>query len=213
MGETIFTWIWKLANVPFAGRWLLLVLFGLRALARCALGYFYGITMAAGIEFYSSRVVLNKHRELADIVKNTKTGIFVFSVRGDSVINSVPTPENYIKKFLLPNPASDSFVNFEQSVKNSGLFASSVKSVTKKAQEKEIPVRWYPEFVGYSLLIGDRNEDNAWVHLEFVLPCTYHLDRPSLTIRKKQQPIAFEHFARAFDEMWDKGEEPDDSTY
>jgi hypothetical protein len=208
MGESISAWIWWLANVPSAGRWFFLVILGIRAASRWVLGKFYGITMAAGLELYPERQALDKHSDLEESFKNTES-VEAYSVIGFTLINKLSHPERYIKKLLLPNPDCNSLINLETTTNRKGHFTSTIKTVTKSALDRKIPIKWYREFIGYSFLIVDRNKDNGWLHVEFVLPhTTNHLSRPSIRVRKNKQLKIFNHFVQAFDDMWDASEKP-----
>ena len=208
MGDTIFSWIWLFANAPFAGRWFFVVIFGLRAISRWMLGQYYGITMTSGIEIYPERRALNKCSDLENILKNTET-VEVYSITGLSFINIISNPERYIKKLLLPDPDCDSLKNLESTTKREDHFSPIIRSVTESAKTRKIDVKWYSEFIGYSFYIVDRNKDDGWLHVEFVLPHTIdHLERPSMRIKKNKQKEIFSHFVKAFDDMWDDAKKP-----
>jgi len=208
MGEAIFNRIWWLANVPFVGRWFLLVACGIRGAARLVLGKYYGITVTTGIEFCPERRTLDKYSDIEDILKDTET-VFAFSVRGDKLITGLAHPERHIKKLLLPNPKCNSLKNLEVTTNRDGALSDSIKSVSKSAISKGINTRWYSEFVGYSLLIVEPNKSSGWLRVEWVLPYSVeHKNRPSIKIKKIEQPKAFEHFLETFNNMWDNAEEP-----
>ena len=213
MVDTLFSWLWYLANVPFARFWVLFVIFGLRALARGAVGRFYGITVAKGIELYPERRLLDKHSNLEELFKKADS-IEACSVIGFTLINRLSHPERHIKKLLLPNPDCHSLKNLETTTQRKDHFTSTIYTVTKSALERKIPVKWYKEFIGYSFLIVNRNRNDGWLHVEFVLPhTTEHLDRPSMRIRKSEQPKIFNHFVQAFDEMWEASDKPSVTTW
>lgn len=178
-------------------------------LCRWILRWKVGLVMAGGITFYPERRILDKARDIAKVLRGVDTA-YAFSVRGDKLVNGVANSERHIKKLLLPDPNASSLKNLELSTNREGAFSESIRAVSSAAGNKGIPVRWYPEFIGYSLLIVEPHSDSGWLSVEWVLPySTEHADRPSITISKKKQPKAFQHFLQTFEKMWDAAKSAD----
>jgi len=213
MGEQFFNLVWNTATIPFARWGVLVVVTGIRSLARFLLGKYYGITVTTGIEIYPERRVLNKYSDLENKLKNTET-VEVYSITGLTFINIISNPERYIKKLLLPDPDCDSLKNLESTTNREDHFSPIIRNVTESAKARKIDVKWYSEFIGYSFYIVDRNKDDGWLHVEFVLPHTIdHLKRPSMRIKKNKQKEIFSHFVKAFDDMWDDAIKPSETEH
>jgi len=210
MGEQFFNWVWNTANIPFARWGILAVITGLRALCRGILSKYYGINIMPGLTIYPERRLLDKYTDLEETLKMAEI-IEAYSIIGFNLMNKVTRPERYVKKLLLPRPDCNSLKNLEDTTSREGNFTPTIKTSTQIAIKNKIPVRWYPEFIGYSYYIANRNKDNGWVHVEYVLPHTSdHLKRPSMRINKKEYPKIFNYYVEAFDEMWSNAYTPTD---
>ena len=91
--EAIFNILLWLANIPFGWRFFLLVILGLRAAARWALGQFYGITVTTGIVFFPERRALDNYDTLEKILKDSES-VEAFSVIGVKLTNNIPVVES-----------------------------------------------------------------------------------------------------------------------
>jgi hypothetical protein len=116
-----------------------------------------------------------------------------------------------IKKLILPNPNASSTRNFQKANKAGTDFCNMILTTTRVARERNIPIRWYPEFIGTSWWIADRDKESAFVHFELILPESTGRDRPSFRIYRWQDEDAYDEHCRIFDELWDASKPLSDS--
>lgn len=162
---------------------------------------------ARGLKFYQDRTVLERESTLFERYTKLNT-IDVICIPGTSILNCITTGSNKVDRLILPNPNCDSLAYFDNSYEPKFQLKSFIETNTKRAKEHHVDIRWSPEFIGYSILIADKHEYDAWVHIEYVLPYSDPQKRPSITIFKKNHPGVFAHFLNAFDKIWDKLKPP-----
>jgi hypothetical protein len=115
-----------------------------------------------------------------------------------------------IQKLIFPDPDCDSTIRFQNSVSRQthADLCHNIKQSTKTALEKNIPVKWYPGFIGSSWWIGDRDKDSAFIHFEILMPYSESRKRPSMRIYRWQSEEAYTEHCRVFDELWDGSRVP-----
>ena len=165
-----------------------------------------GIT---GVEFYPNRRSLDRIRSLTEALERVDEA-HVFWIVGRKQFQAGEGLEK-IKRLILPHPDSSSIKTFEAALPDQMELRNQLREVTDRAIEQKIPVRWYPEFGGYSWWIADPNGKNAFVHLEMNLPYAHRDRRPSIRIYRKRHSETFAELLRVYEEIWKHSKEPDDA--
>jgi hypothetical protein len=161
--------------------------------------------MTAGFEFYQNRDTLGNMRSWAQLIASAKEldGLFVV---GDTVTRE-QIDLHKVRRMLLPNPQSASVAFFAATMKQPEI-SDIIRRSTKAAQERGIDVKWLDEFVGYSLILLNKNDEDARVHVELVLAPMVASKRPSFTVWKRRFPSVFTEFRSAFDSLWERAKSP-----
>jgi hypothetical protein len=117
---------------------------------------------------------------------------------------------NRIDKIILPDPRSESTKRFQTASEQytDTDFTNIILTSTKTALRRNVAIGWYPDFVGASWWIGDRETPNAFVHFEVVMPYSRSRERPSFRVYRWQDEGIYKEYCDVFDLMWDAAYKP-----
>jgi hypothetical protein len=160
-----------------------------------------------GATFFPSRDALNQSRDFNEFL-GTAEDIDAIFVTGRVFIQDHHDKFRRIKRIIFPNPESASFKFYESHTGETDL-AACIRRATVICREKtRMHVRWAPELIQQSILIGDSDKRTGWVHAEFVLPLSTANSRPSITIRRTRYEALVKSYQEIFDKLWDISIEP-----
>jgi hypothetical protein len=197
----ILDWI-ATAEGNFGALWRFL---GLKRLAEAILARRRKVK-AFGMQFFQDRATLEKERSWTELVDGVEE-IDAMLVVGDMALRERHRLDK-IKRLLLPNPDGAS-VAFYAKATNQDNIPDLIRQATRDAQTQRVKIRWCPEFLGYSLLLLDKNSlSNARVHIEYALPGLKLAYRPSVVMWRRRFPQTFAAFRSAFDDLWEISGEP-----
>lgn len=156
----------------------------------------------SGLEFFPDRETLDRQRGYDKTLGSADNIDAIFATGRKVSVHDVPNIRR-IKRVILPNPHSSSFIFYANSLADHPNLANYVISATKEFQDNlNIEVRWLPEMIHHSILIADSDKASGWVHVEIVLPYSKANTRPSFTLQKNHYEGAVNHFAKIFEKMW-----------
>lgn len=162
----------------------------------------------ADIEVFSDRGELNQSRSLSEQLAKA-SHVHAFWTTGANAFDERKELHR-IERLILPNPDGNYLERYRTSYQSATDLGNSIREVTKEAIKKGIPIRWYDDFIGYSLMIGDPGMDHGWAQIEMAFPCMPKGDHPSVTIAKAAYPKIIANLARMFDRLWDNSKPPVD---
>jgi len=163
-----------------------------------------GRSLRDGVEFYPDRHVLETERPLAATLSGVRN-LQAVLVAGSNLFNRLPSATR-LNRLILPHPDAPGVKRFEQDQPGMAV-AQVIREVTRAAKRQGVQVRWYPNWIGYSILLADISEADGFVHFETVLPFAERTDRPSVTIRRRAYPSVIQSFGKLFDKMWEVSDE------
>lgn len=160
------------------------------------------------IKFFPDRDALDKYRDFNGALGKCEAIDAVFVTARKLIANDYSNTQK-IKRVILPDPDGESFIQFAKSLKDYPNLANYVKAATAELKEKYgIEVRWFPNMIGYSMLIADASKATGWVHAEMVMPFSKANRRPSVTIYKRGYENTVTTFAKIFEDMWNASNQP-----
>jgi hypothetical protein len=117
-----------------------------------------------------------------------------------------------IKRLMLPHPQTEYLAKLEESLKVTGRpyyrFDSDIRGVTEQARGLGIKTRWFQGFSGLTMTIGNPLGNDAWVHVEMVLPFVEPNERTVIRIEKRKHEKAFSEMWTAYERMWEDAGDP-----
>lgn len=161
-----------------------------------------------GIQLFSDRGELNQARSLSEQLAKA-SHVNAFWTTGAKAFDEGKELHR-IKRLILPNPDGDYLECYRASYESATDLGNSIRRVTKNAKSRGILVKWYDDFIGYSLMIGDADMNHGWVQIEMAFPCMPKGDHPSITIEKAAYPKIIANLALMFDRLWDSSKPPVD---
>jgi hypothetical protein len=180
-------------------RWLRYV--GLAQLARWLRRRMGRVMIGVGAKFFPSRDALNQSRDFNEFLGSAEE-IDAIYVTGRVFIQDHHNRFRRIKRVIFPDPESNSFRFFAESTGETDL-AECVRRATAVCRDQiKMEVRWCPEMVQQSVLIGDSKKRTGWVHAEIVLPCSKANSRPSFTVYKSRFSEVVDTYQEIFDRLW-----------
>ena len=162
--------------------------------------------------FYPNREVLDRESPLADKMQGAET-IYAMWLTGIKALVEVKAIDR-IDRLLLPDPDSASLKFLQSTLENEPNLGREIRRASKIARKKGRKVRWLREFIGYSLMIGNPKSENAWLHIEMVLPELHGSDHPSFEFKKPKHSSTVDDVIKMFNSLWEsdeKSREPEDS--
>lgn len=161
-----------------------------------------------GIQLFSDRGELNQARSLSEQLAKA-SHVYAFWTTGAKAFDEGKELHR-IKRLILPNPDGNYLERYRTSYQSATDLGKSIREVTKEATNRGIPVRWYDDFIGYSLMIGDPDMNHGWAQIEMAFPCMPKGDHPSITIEKAAYPKIIANLALMLDRVWDSSKPPVD---
>ncbi|MBI4006583.1 MAG: hypothetical protein HY356_07925 [Gammaproteobacteria bacterium] len=167
---------------------------------------------ARGLEFFPKRIILEQTHPLDKGIPKATNEYQILSTGRKFLAHKVP--DEYlrrIRKIIFPKPDTDSVKYYAISINEEpGTVNQWILKATQKMQGTpyNAEVRWCEQFIQYSIRIGDPEKMGGWVHIEQVLPYSYHDIRPSMTLYKKDFEDIVDEYYRIFNELWEKSEPP-----
>ncbi len=152
-----------------------------------------------GIQLFSDRGELNQARSLSEQLAKA-SHVHAFWTTGAKAFDEGKELHR-IKRLILPNPDGDYLECYRASYESATDLGNSIRAVTKNAKSRGILVKWYDDFIGYSLMIGDADMNHGWVQIEMAFPCMPKGDHPSITIEKAAYPKIIANLALMFDRL------------
>jgi len=87
-------------------------------------------------------------------------------------------------------------------------FGDEIIKLTKEALRAQVQVRWFRGWSGNTLMIGDPDSNDAWIHVETFFPFSVAKDWPSFRVERQKQQQLFNTLKRSYLRIWDKGKAP-----
>jgi len=165
-----------------------------------------------GLEFFPKRTILEQTHPLDKGIPKATNEYQILSTGRKFLAHKVP--DEYlrrIRKIIFPKPDTDSVKYYAISINEEpGTVNQWILKATQKMQGTpyNAEVRWCEQFIQYSIRIGDPEKTGGWVHIEQVLPYSYHDIRPSMTLYRKDFEDVVDEYFRIFNELWGKSETP-----
>jgi hypothetical protein len=113
-----------------------------------------------------------------------------------------------IRRVIFPHPQAESTKRYARTVNEQNRIERDIVEATIFLKESHIDVRWYPDMIHQTFLIGDGELRNRWVHLETVLPYSYPNLRQSWMAHRLHHEQLVASFTRIFEEMWKASNQP-----
>lgn len=186
-------------------RWLRYV--GVRQGARAIRRRMGRAVIGFGATFFSSREALEQSRNFGEFLGSAER-IDAIYVVGRSFIRDHSDRFRRIRRLILPDPTSASFKFYEQSTGEPNLAEYVVTATQICRTQIGIQVRWCPELIQQSVLIGDSDKRSGWVHAELVMPYSRANARPSITVKKSRFERVVSSYQETFNLLWALSKEP-----
>jgi hypothetical protein len=164
----------------------------------------------SGIEFFSKRPDLDKARSLDELLA-TASDVSAILVKGRAIREQHLENAGRISRLLLPHPEAQSVRHYAKTV-NDAYLTRHIAETTRVMLSKRTQVRWYPEMIHYSLMLGDPGKSAGWAHVECVLPYSRSNLRPSFTVKRRLQEGLVIAMSDNFERMWAASSDPDNET-
>jgi hypothetical protein len=163
-----------------------------------------------GVEFFADRSALEKARSIDEQLATASEVVGVFIVGRKFRQNYV---ENYrrLSRLILPKPDAESVKHYAASVDDMGNFQKAIAQTTKALQERGITIRWHPEIIQYSMILGDINKSSGWAQIECAMPYSRPNQRPSFTVKRREHEMLAIALGETFKRMWHESVDPDPS--
>ena len=185
-------------------RWTLLPTF-----ARWWLQHRTGAVMVPSLKFYPDRDTLNRIGNYGKFLGSAQQ-IYAIYVTGRKLRQHEIENVSHIREVILPNPQSESFCTFAESLGELLDQQRQVCLTTKYLKNKGgINVLWYTEMIYASIIIGDPEKPTGWVQVEHVLPYSAANKRPSFTIYKAKYSDVVNHYWSVYKDIRANSAEPD----
>ena len=99
-----------------------------------------------------------------------------------------------------------------------------IKTLTRKATEMGIPVRWHTEYLGYALTIYDSEpiqqnqelkpvSEKAWISVQFLEPSIAREQRQKNMVRKTEETEEFNDYIETYERIWRTSRIPNPEEY
>ena len=207
MGETILSllaWIEAIRYIgPFV-RWI--------GMSNRIRGWATGNILVNGFEFCSNRAKLDQLRDQETQLRRADA---IDAAWASGIKAAKESKEIHrIRRLILPDPDSDSFKWFVDSLPSRVRLRNDVLETTRLIQDNHASttkIRWSKQFVGASFMIGDSDQDSGWLHFEIVMAFCPATERPRFNLLKRKDPVAFSTFLKAFNDLWGDSLPPDDA--
>jgi hypothetical protein len=114
-----------------------------------------------------------------------------------------------LKRLILPDPESASVKYYFDTLR--GVHGRDlIAKMTKRAQDKDIKVRWSKEFIFHAITLADVDDPKGWAYVESALPFCNPADRPGYRVYRHRSEEAVRALRDFFLELWDASDRPPD---
>jgi hypothetical protein len=165
----------------------------------------------SGIEFFPDRSALEKSRSIDEQLATASDVVGVFIIGRKFRQNYVENSRR-LSRLILPRPDAESVRHYATSVDDIGHFQRSIVETTKALQERGTTIRWHPEIIQYSMILGDINKHSGWAQIECAMPFSKSNQRPSFTVKRNGHEMLATALSDAFERMWNNSAVPDPSV-
>ena len=166
------------------------------------------------VELFTGRTALEEAYPILEQVRRA-TSIDGLWLAGRAILN---IDDNNIvrtaRRVILPDPKSpilDELQNWSDDIYRT--LGNAIYESTERARKLGVQVRWLMQFPGFTLFLGNPDDDDGWAQLELLLPFTEPGRRPILRIERAHQPMLFERLTKAFDALWQKAKPPPEQLF
>lgn len=167
-----------------------------------------GIVFADGLEWYESREVLSKLRTVQDQLQSAHV-VWALWNTGTRAYVEDATRTGTLKKLLLPDPEDPSLPAFADSDGTSiAGIKTNIYDLTRDAKARGIEVRWLSGPPGNTMMIGDPDAAESWIHLECFQAGVPSIRRPSFRIRRRQFQRLYDALLEGYRNLWTRSQEP-----
>ena len=168
-----------------------------------------GVLVAPGFKFFPDREALERQRNYGEFL-GTAQQINCMFISGRKLKVHEIENVSHITEVILPDPRSESFRHFCQSIDDLENLVRYVCQSTKNITENlQRPVLWYPDILHQSFMIGDPETAKGWVHFEITLPGTLANKRPSMTIYASKYEGVVQHYWQMYKHIKEHSIAPD----
>ena len=163
------------------------------------------------VQFYPDRPSLDRSGTL-DTLLGSANEVKAVLVGGSGFITHRPQNARRVSRAILPHPQCGSLVGYSKTTGDFPGLSSKIAQTTKHLQDFGINVRWYPEMICHTLLIGDPQAPSGWAKFESVLPYADFSMRPNIIVRTREHPEMLQLLDDVFQKMWLNSSDPDKIT-
>ena len=163
----------------------------------------------SGVEFHPSRAKL--HVADLDALLGSAVSVDAALMTGRTLRENRLTNIRRITRAILPHPRSASVAMYCRADPAGDLARNEadVCQATHFFRKQQIAVRWFPETIFQTFLVGDGRKNSGWVHLETGLPYSRTNLRTSWKASRSKHEELVDSIADIFDAMWKDSAEPD----
>jgi hypothetical protein len=165
----------------------------------------------SGVEFFPDRSTLEKSRSIDEQLATASDVVGVFIVGRKFRQNHIENSRR-LSRLILPRPDTESVRHYANSVDDIGNFQRSIVQTTLALQERGTTIRWHPEIIQYSMILGDINKYSGWAQIECAMPFSKLNQRPSFTIKRHGHEMLAIALSDVFEQMWNNSVVPDSSV-
>jgi len=165
-----------------------------------------------GLKFFSDRDSLERNRSLDAQLAQASEVDAIFMV-GRKLQELEIKNIRRLKRVILPNPNGQSAITYAKTVDQLGHFQRHIAEATKSLRdEHKIEVKWWPDPLYHSILMGDSDKSTGWLHIESALPFSKLNVRPSFTVERRSFENLVTAMSGVFTKMWGASEAPNEAT-
>ncbi|HEY3162037.1 MAG TPA: hypothetical protein VGJ78_23910 [Vicinamibacterales bacterium] len=164
--------------------------------------------IVSGFRFYPSRDALSQGLTLKQQIESADE-IWALWHAGSHVSNQGVLKTGRVKRILLSDPSGPSFNSFCSAIgKQPQHIRNDIERLTTEATNLGVPVRWWVGHISNTLMIGNPDSINGWLHFETLFPNVEAGERPSFRIGRQEFSSLFQHLKKAYEQMWDASVQP-----
>ncbi len=156
-----------------------------------------------GFEFYESRDALSQARPLSKQIDSASTLWALWNTGAQVRVQHEMLAKRHLRRLILPHPDHSSLDFMARAVKmGRNNIVSDILTVTVQAFDAGVDVRWHRELTGNTLLIGNPDSHDGWIHIELLQAAVPASQRPSFRVDRTQYPALFQALVNSFEEIW-----------
>lgn len=159
----------------------------------------------SGLEFFPTIDELRSSHPLSETFKPGNE-IHAYFLSGEGVFAEHSDYIKSVKRLILPIPTSKTIASL-QSVSGTKVdYTSQINRFRNLAEKNNVPVRFFQEFIGVSLLFCNPNQRNGWAQVGIIIPGSESSERHHYRLHKEKQEKAFLSLYKTFERLWDSSE-------